>query len=144
MFFVGWSCTVLFLPLISDRIGRKWIFSFSMIGVAACMAGLLFSRNINLTIFLMFMEGALTSGRTMVGYVFINEFFTPDWQVVFGTLFNFVDGSTYLFMTFYFDFINKHYWYFSFIGLFFTVIGTIGAFYYLVESPLWALKAGQK
>ena len=106
MFFAGWASTILFIPFASDKIGRRWIFLISIALVATIMAGLLFSHNLNLTISFMFLEGALTSGRTMVGYVYINEFLTPYWQVVFGTAFNFIDGSTYLWMTFYFDFIN--------------------------------------
>jgi Sugar (and other) transporter len=46
-------------------------------------------------------------------------------------------------MTLYFDFINRHYWYFSVIGLIFTIIGSIAAFLYMPESPLWAIKVGQ-
>jgi len=106
MFFAGWSCTVLFIPFASDKIGRRWIFLISIFFVGVGMVGLYLSNNVNLTISLMFFEGALTSGRTMVGYVYINEFLTPAWQVVLGTAFNFVDGTTYLWETFYFDFIN--------------------------------------
>jgi len=54
MFFAGWSSTVLFIPFASDKIGRRWIFLFSMILVAILMAGLLFSTSIDLTIALMF------------------------------------------------------------------------------------------
>jgi MFS family permease len=79
MFFAGWSTTVLFIPFASDKIGRKWIFLVSIMLVGVVMAGLLFSTSLNLTIAFMFFEGALTSGRTMVGYVYINEFLTPSW-----------------------------------------------------------------
>ena len=54
MFFAGWSSTVLFIPFASDKIGRRWIFLFSIILVAILMAGLLFSTSIDLTIALMF------------------------------------------------------------------------------------------
>jgi MFS family permease len=143
MFFAGWSCTILILPFMSDKIGRRWIFAFSMMLVAVVMTGLFISTNINLTIALMFMAGALTSGRTMVGYVYINEFLTPAWQVVFGTSFLMIDGTTYLWMTFYFDFLNKHYMFFSSVGLLLTCVGTVGTLYFMPESPLWALKAGK-
>ena len=106
MFFTGWSCTILFIPFASDKIGRRWIFISSVLFVGIFMTGLFLSHNLNITISFMVFEGALTSGRTMVGYVFINEFLTPAWQVVLGTAFNFIDGTTYLWMTFYFDFIN--------------------------------------
>lgn len=79
MFFAGWATTVLFIPFASDKVGRRWIFLISIFFVGLIMAGLLFSTNINLTIAFMFFEGALTSGRTMVGYVYINEFLTPYW-----------------------------------------------------------------
>ena len=143
MFFAGWSTTVLFIPFASDKVGRRWIFTVAIFFVGVIMSGLFLSNNINLTIAFMFFEGALTSGRTMVGYVYINEFLTPSWQVVYGTAFNFIDGTTYLWMTFYFDFINQHYFYFSIVGCVFTFVGLIGALIYMPESPLWLLKVGQ-
>jgi hypothetical protein len=43
------------------------------------MAGLIFSKNIYLTIGLMFVAGFCTSGRFLVNYVYGAEFLTEKW-----------------------------------------------------------------
>lgn len=79
MFFAGWVSTILFIPLASDKIGRKWIFFLSVFITCGTLMTMYLSHNINLTISMMFVSGMATSGRTMVGYVFANEFLTPKW-----------------------------------------------------------------
>lgn len=91
----------------------------------------------------MFFAGMATSGRTSVGYIFANEFFTPKWQVIFGSAFCFLDGSTGLIIALYFDFINKHYRYIVLVGFTTTSISIICTFLFVCESPLWQLKIGR-
>jgi len=79
MFFAGWSTTVLILPFMADKIGRRWIFFGSIFFTCLSMIGLYFSKSINLTIGIMFIAGMATSGRTTVGYVLAAEFLTPYW-----------------------------------------------------------------
>lgn len=77
MFFTGWSTTILFIPFASDKIGRRWIFFWSILATFLSIIGLFLSTSIELTIVLMFVAGMATSGRMTVGYVFANEFLTP-------------------------------------------------------------------
>ena len=137
MFFAGWSCTILFVPFTADKIGRRWIFCLSMLITVATMTTMYLSYSINLTISMMFLTGMATSGRTTVGYVFANEFLTPKWQVVFGTVFNFIDGTTGLIITLYFDLNAKHYFYISVIGLVASTFSFLGTLLIMNESPLW-------
>ncbi len=109
--------TILWLPLIADKIGRKWIFWGSIVVAASAMITLIFSKSLYLTIATMFVAGMVTSGRTSVGYIFANEFFTPKWQVVFGTAFLFLDSMASLIITLYFDVISKHYRYIVLVGI---------------------------
>jgi len=92
---------------------------------------------------MMGVAGMATSGRSTVGYVFINEFLTPNWQVAFGTAFNFVDGLTGLIITLYFDFVSKYYIYIASVGLILTGISIVTVFLFSNESPLWQLKKGK-
>ena len=107
------------------------------------MIGLYLSSNINLSIFFMFLAGMATSGRTTVGYVLATEYFVPKYQVLFGTLFNFLDGTTSLILTTYYAFITKHYLWGSMIGCVYAILCCIGMLFFAKESPLWLLKMGR-
>ena len=107
------------------------------------MIGLILSTNINLTIFFMFFAGMATSGRTTVGYVLATEYLVPKYQVLFGTLFNFMDGTTSLILTTYYAFISKHYVWAALIGCGYAIICCVGMLFFAKESPLWLLKMGR-
>lgn len=140
---MGWSSSVLFIPFASDKIGRRWLFTATMICTTGSMIGLILSTNINLTIFFMFFAGMATSGRTTVGYVLATEYLVPKYQVLLGTLFNFMDGSTSLILTTYYAFISKHYVWAALIGCGYAIICCVGMLFFAKESPLWLLKMGR-
>jgi hypothetical protein len=52
MFFAGWAATVLFVPLLADKIGRKWIFFFSVLLTWIVFGSFLASKSITTTIVL--------------------------------------------------------------------------------------------
>jgi hypothetical protein len=83
------------------------------------------------------------SGRVMVGYVFATEFLTPKWQIIFGTAFNFIECSTGVFITLYFDYINDHYVYISSVGFVMMTCSIFLSLFWISESPLWQLKMGK-
>lgn len=143
MYFAGWSLTILIIPLVADKIGRKWIFFVCTALTAVAMGVMYLSKDIVVTISMMFLAGACNSGRVMVAFIYASEFFTPKWQVVFGTFFNFFDCSTGLIITLYFDFIDKHYLYISSVGFVMTCASIVLTLVFMVESPLWQLKMGK-
>jgi MFS family permease len=79
LYFAGWSSTILFLPWLADKIGRRWIFFFSVLVTSFACLGLYLSQNLNFTISLMFIVGMANSGRVMVGFLYASEFMTPKW-----------------------------------------------------------------
>ena len=79
LYFAGWSCTILFIPLLADKIGRRWIFFCSVFVTSMACLGLYLSHNLNFTIALMFIVGMANSGRVMVGFLYASEFMTPKW-----------------------------------------------------------------
>jgi len=76
--FLGWSLTTLIIPPISDKYGRRSVYLSSVIVTAVALAiGLYFSRSLYVTIAMMFLAGAATSGRNSVGFIYCCEFLQP-------------------------------------------------------------------
>jgi MFS family permease len=137
LYFAGWSSTILFLPWLADKIGRRWIFFFSVLVTSFACLGLYLSQNLNFTISLMFIVGMANSGRVMVGFLFASEFMTPKWQVIYGTAFIFIDCATGMIIILYFDFVNKHYIYIAAVAGVSCSLSTLLVLTYSDESPLW-------
>ena len=78
-FFMGWSATILIVPLLADKIGRRWLFFGGMLVTASTMLTFYLSRSLGLTIAMMVLSGAATSARITCGYVLATEFLTPYW-----------------------------------------------------------------
>jgi MFS family permease len=70
MYFAGWAFTVIWVPLLADKVGRKWWFTGSTIIVFFTMIGFVLSPSLLISIILMFVAGAMNSGRVMVGFVY--------------------------------------------------------------------------
>lgn len=117
-FFGGWASTILILPRVADIHGRKWVFISSVIVDTLMMIMMIFAcHNINLCILYMFIAGMATSGRTTTGFIYAGEFFAPRWRIWFGTFFVALSGWTGLFITIYFDFIDRHWKNVCYFGL---------------------------
>lgn len=143
MYFAGWAATVIWVPLLADKVGRKWWFTGSVMIVFLTIIGFLLSPSLTFSTVLMFIAGAMNSGRVMVGFVYGQEFLVPYWQIIFGTAFHFIDNFSCLETSFYFDFINNHYLYISSLGVLFAGISTVLMITFVPESPLWQLKMGR-
>ena len=144
MYFAGWSCSLLFVPLLSDKFGRKRIFIAAVAATVLCMVGTMLSHSLVLTDVLIFLVGVLSSGRIMVGYVYGSEFCPPKWQIVFGSVYHLMDGALLLPIAIYYDFISKHYRWLPIIGITWGLICIVGVGLFGPESPLWELKMGNK
>jgi MFS family permease len=143
-FFGGWAATILIIPRLADRYGRKWVFINSLIVTMVIMLLLIYvSTNINETIVYMFIAGGASSGRTTTGFVYCSEFLAPRWRIWFGTTFLCTTALTGFFLCIYFQYISKHYMYCASIGIISTTIGFILTAIYVEESPLWQLKKGR-
>lgn len=90
-----------------------------------------------------FIAGAANSGRLTVGFVYANEFLTPYWQVIFGTIYGFFDGFDTMIIVLYFDFNAKYYVYIASVCMVLGFISVFSSIFVLNESPLWQLKMGK-
>lgn len=144
MFFAGWASTVLILPLLADKFGRKWIVFPCTVLMAIVMILMTFvSHSIDFTISLVFMAGMATSGTISAGYCYAQEFFTPKYKILYGFSYNSLEGIIYIFQTIYFAYLFKQSLYISSFGCVMAVISVIALFFYVPESPLWQLKMGR-
>jgi len=143
VYFMGWTTTCLVVPPLSDQYGRKLIFLICISVTCLSYVWLMLTNNINVTISMMFLQGMITSGRLTVGYVYMQEFLTPKWRVVSGAAYNVIDGMTYLFMTIYFGWISKHYFWYCLIGFLYALVCLCVCVSLIPESPLWLLKVGK-
>jgi MFS family permease len=136
-YFVGWVCTILVLPWLADRIGRRWIYCACMFITILSTLTMFFTKSLNVIIAMNFIAGAMNSGRLSVGFIFGNEFLTPYWQVIFGTTYNFFDGFDTMLIVMYFDWISKHYVWIASMCVVLGIISVSGSIFVLSESPLW-------
>lgn len=104
---------------------------------------ILISKNIDLTICLIFYCGLATSGRILVGFVYASEFLTGRWRILYGTLNIALDGMTTLWAAIYFDWISKRAIYFESFGIILGILSITGHFLFIPESPFWLLKNGK-
>ena len=71
--FVGWAATLLWLPAIADRKGRKMIFWVGQVIDLGLFTGLMLTHDLVVMIILFFCFGAMSSIRVNVGYVYLME-----------------------------------------------------------------------
>jgi MFS family permease len=89
-------------PRISDKYGRKLVFSVSLFCQAFIYYGIIASTNIDLTIALFFLFGVCNFGRSNVCYIYLLELIPEKSKTLIGTLLLCVDGFTLILSSFYF------------------------------------------
>lgn len=141
-YFVGWVCTILIVPWVSDKVGRRWIYAVCVLITFIVTCVMFVTKSIYTVIAMNAIAGAANSGRLTVGFVYANEFLTPKWQVVFGTTYGFFDGFDTMIIVLWFDFINKHYIPIASMCLILCAISLFGSLFVINESPIWELKMG--
>ena len=109
IFFTGWAILAFFIPAMSDRLGRRWIVLVSFITTVVCLMGSLFTSNLNMLYFFMLICGFTASGRIAVGFVYVCEFLTPTWRLIFITASHFGFVSTFILTVAYLKFVSNEY-----------------------------------
>lgn len=106
MQFVGWAASSFVVPRLSDLHGRKWPYIGSMILQLICMIATFFSKDIIVTIVIMFFLGFSGVGRCSISFLYLSELLPADRATFFGTLVQLNNCCTYAWVALYFWFIS--------------------------------------
>ena len=71
--FVGWASTLLWVPRFGDLYGRKTVFALGMSLNLVLYVVMLWTRDIDVMLVSLFLQGALTSVRMNIGYLYMLE-----------------------------------------------------------------------
>ena len=140
--FIGWASTLLWLPAIADKKGRRMLYWIGMIIDLALFTGLLLTQELLVMIFIQFCNGAMSSIRVNVGYVYLMELMPKKAQTPVTSGRFTEEAFIYVLATLYFWKISKHWFYFVFIGYIWNIISVIGM-YWLPESPRYLMNIGK-
>lgn len=116
MVFVGWVITLIWVPRLSDKYGRKTIYMIGMWGDCACFIAMFLVTSIDLMICVTFVFGLCTTIRVNIGFVYIMEMMPKRNQTFYASAYNCQEGSILFMGTLYFWFVSKDWIYFSLIG----------------------------
>ena len=72
-FFVGWCATMLWIPNLGDKYGRKKLFWIGMVIMAVCNGVQCFTKSLVAMSISIFTTGMVSSIRANVGYVYLME-----------------------------------------------------------------------
>lgn len=116
MFFLGWGLFSAVFPPLADKYGRRNIFIYACILNLFCLIapmvlpGVEFKYVIVL-IGIMFLNGVQSAAKMPIGYNYLLEFIPKRKQNFYGTIWMFLDGSTYIFMTLIYRYITNNWLY---------------------------------
>ena len=114
-FFIGWCC-MYWLPKYADRFGRRSFFILICLANTILYTLLMIGNSMYLMMLVLFGFGLVTSGRAVVGWMYMMELIPLNDADLFGTVFQGINSSIYTVATLYFWFFCKDWWYFTSIG----------------------------
>lgn len=131
---MGWVCSQLWLPSLSDRHGR-WFFYSSTIAIDTILY-LIFSvtKSIDFAIVVSFIYGTLTSVRVNVGFVYLMEIVPRQYRTAVGTFWCLCGISMLLATSFYLHSEFKEYVSLGVMAFVCQVVALVGSLV-LPESP---------
>jgi MFS family permease len=133
-FFAGMTVLVVIVTRLGDVIGRKWPTNVSTVIAIPITVGLLFSKNLTLTIVLLFFFGATCPGREHVPFTYMCELVPERHRQIIGSVLLFADATTIGLIAVYFRFISKQWLYFQYFSLGLNLIATV-VILFVPESP---------
>jgi MFS family permease len=137
--FAGWSATLLWVPPLADKYGRRTLFVWGCVANLGLYTVLMLSHNLWLSVACIFLIGALESIRISIGFAYCMELMYEPNRSFYGTVWNVNEGLIYFWATLYFWLIAKDWLPFISIGYALSIISTVGVFFY-PESPCYLIK----
>ena len=87
-FYIGITVTVLWVPRLSDKRSRKWFQAFAVIFDLIMYTILLFAKSYGLVVFVLFCMGLTKPQRVQIGWVYLLELVSTDYQTFVGTIYS--------------------------------------------------------
>ena len=115
-YFLGWCSTLLILPPIADRNGRKKIFFIGMCLNMVVMIFIMASTNYWFTIASIFAGGMLSSIRQSIGYTYFLELIPMEKRTRYSTIWSCSEAAVSLWSVIYFTLISRHWFWLIFFG----------------------------
>lgn len=125
-----------FVPQLSDKYGRKKIFTACMsIQLFIFVVTLVLPSNLYiLQVASLLVLGVSTSGRTSIGFCYFCEFSPTNYHNLLGTLWSVSEAMVFIYLTIYYKYISKDWFWTVAFGLSLNIVGLVFLLF-LPESP---------
>ena len=134
-YFLGWCTTLLWLPVLADKYGRRNIFIAGTIIDLSLYTGILITGHIDVMITVVFLEGVAASCTQTVGWVYMMELLPLHRQAIVAAIYASWDSCiTYLLVTLYFWVISNRWFPLALFGYLLQCLSVIFV-WWLPESP---------
>jgi len=140
--FAGWCSTLLWMPQLSDRIGRKTMFTYGLAVNVVLFTVIQFTHSFISLMVSMFLFGFFNSAKFGVGWPYLIELVPISTRATHSAAFGILGASYGIIGTFFFVFITKNAYVFSAIGYVFQ-IATFFLTLLLPESPVYLFFQGR-
>ena len=140
--FIGMAVTLLWLPSIADRRGRKQVFWLGMACQQLLYTGLMLTHSLAVMIVLVFLFGMLSSVRLNVGYIYLMEVLPKKAQTNVTSCWSVQEAAIYVVATIYFWKISKQWFWYCFIGYVWQLTSLVCLFW-MPESQRYLIKRGR-
>lgn len=133
-FFLGWVCTLWWVPRFSDMFSRKKIFGIGLFVNLLVYVAILAANKLEQICFLILVLGFFTTTRSSVSYVYLLELVPKRIQSSYGGLFVMVSSLIIPITVLYFWFVSNDWIYIHYFGIGCQVVCLV-CLYFIPESP---------
>jgi len=141
-FFFGWTISAIFVPKYADSVGRKPVLLATYVALVPISLGIILSKSIILTMFMLFFLGITANGTCSIAFVYMIETTVPEWRAASGSWFNVFGFSQPFFLGFYLKFVSNNTVSVLVFGLILSIASLVLMIIFAKESPLFLLKKG--
>ena len=141
-YFIGWCSTLLWLPAMGDKFGRKNLFWLGSALNAVATGIMLLTKSLIVMSICIFATGFLSALRQNIGYVYVMELVPRKFQTPLTSAIQIVGAFGYVIASVIFWKVNQRTLYYQLVGFVSYCICTILTFW-LPESPRYLVQAGQ-
>jgi putative MFS transporter len=140
--FIGTVVTTIFLPALSDRLGRKFFFMAGTTSNFIVYTFLMINTNYWIQCALLFVAGLNSPNTYVIGFGFLQEFVGNKSKNIYAMVWSVSEGLIFVYTTIYYWKIDRHWFYILSVGYLLSILSMIGSFL-LPESPSFLINAGE-